>query len=151
MPSVGRELRDSLEACLSSVAGPEYIKMKYLDLLEKNTSKAMSGKGYGVRPLDTFRNLEIEVTRGPSYTQTFQFVLTKKFGTQGVGDSAQYEAYLDLHEIALSFINKVAANHTGLHSRALNVPDFNIAAPQFLEDKVAVLIGNIDINYRFQI
>lgn len=146
MPSVARDLRNSLETCLLSVAGPEYNKLKYLDDINKNSFGQGHGERYGVRPGIT---PEFDgVTKHLTYTQTFQFVLTKGFCNDGVSDTDQYEAFLDLHEIALTFNNKVINTKAGLPSRVLNVVNLSLADPVFLEDKVAVLTGNIDIIYR---
>lgn len=148
MPTVARDLRNSLEICLSSVAGPEYNKLKYLDDLSKNSFGQGHGKRYGVRPGATPENNPVEVVKSLTYTQSFQFVLTKEICTDGVSDSGQYEAFLDLHEIALKFNNKIINTKAGLPSRVMNALNFVLDEPLFLEDKVAVLTGNVDIIYR---
>lgn len=149
MPSIARDLRNALETCLLSVAGSEYNKLKYLDNLEQNSFSRGHDKRYGVRPGVTPENDTAEVNKALTYTQSFQFVLTKEFCNDGVSDTSQYEAFLDLHEIALSFNNKVVNTKAGLPSRVMNVVDFVLDGPVFLEqDKVAVLTGNIDIIYR---
>lgn len=150
MPSVGRQVRDSLKMCLSSVAGPEYNELKYLEELSDNTF-TRSSKRYGVRPGATPENNVTEVTKSLDYIQTFEFVLTKGFCQDGVSDTDKYEAFLDLHEIALTFNNKVINTRAGLPSRVLNAINLNLEAPVFLEDNVAVLTGSIDIIYRLNI
>lgn len=148
MATVGRLIRDSLTTCLASTAGSEYIILKYLDNLEKNSFTQGKDKRYGVRPGATPETEEVGVTKSVTYTQTFQFVLTKEFCNDGVSDTAQYEAFMDLHEIALRFINKVIAARSGLQARVVHAKDAVIDEPQFIEDSVAVLTGNIDIVYR---
>ncbi len=150
MPSVGRQVRDSLKVCLSSVAGPEYNELKYLEELSDNTF-TRSSERYGVRPGATPENNVTEVTKSLDYVQTFEFVLTKGYCQDGVSDTDKYEAFLDLHEIALTFNNKVINTRAGLPSRVLNAINLNLEAPVFLEDKVAVLTGSIDIIYRLNI
>lgn len=150
MPSVGRQVRDALRTCLSSVAGAEYNELKYLEELSDNTF-TRSSERYGVRPGATPENNVTEVTKSLDYVQTFEFVLTKGFCQDGVSDTDKYEAFLDLHEIALTFNNKVINTRAGLPSRVLNAINLNLEAPVFLEDKVAVLTGSIDIIYRLNI
>ena len=148
MSTVARDLRDSLKMCLLNVAGAEYHELKYLDDLSQNSFTGGHDKRYGVRPGVTPRNDEAEVNKALTYTQTFEFVLTKGYCESGVSDSEKYEAFLDLHEIALRFNNKVLTTKAGLPSRVLNSINFELAEPVFLDDKVAVLTGNIDIIYR---
>ncbi len=147
MPSVGRQVRDSLKNCLASVLGVEYNELKFLDDLSKNSFTRKTER-YGIRPGATPENNPTEVTRSLDYVQTFQFVLTKGYCQDGVSDSDKYEAFLDLHELALTFNNKVMRTKAGLPSRVLNAINLNIDEPLFLDDKVAVLTGNIDIIYR---
>lgn len=149
MPSVSREVRDQLKACLVSVAGPEYNELKFLDELSKNSFTRKTER-YGIRPGATPENNPTEVTRSLDYLQTFQFVLTKGYCQDGVSDSDKYEAFLDLHEIALTFNNKVINNLVGA-TRVLNAINLSIDEPTFLDDKVAVLTGNIDIIYRLNL
>ena len=150
MPTIARDLRNALETCLLSIAGSEYNKLKYLGNLEQNSFSRGHDTRYGVRPGETPENDTAEVNNALTYTQSFQFVLTKGFcDNDGVSDTGQYEAFLDLHEIALGFNNKVVKTKAGLPSRVMNVVDFTLDGPIFLEqDKVAVLTGNIDIIYR---
>lgn len=147
MPSVGRQVRDSLKNCLASVLGSEYNELKFLDDLSKNSFTRKTER-YGVRPGATPENNPTEVTKSLDYVQTFQFVLTKGYCQDGVSDSDKYEAFLDLHELALTFNNKVIVTKAGLPSRVLNAINLNLDEPVFLDDKVAVLTGNIDIIYR---
>lgn len=149
MITSGRDVRDSLKACLLSVAGPEYNELKYLDDLVQNSFKGGHDQRYGVRPGETPRNDFAEVNRGMTYTQSFEFVLTKGCYLSGVSDSGKYEAFLDLHEIALAFNNKVMSTKAGLPGTVLNTLNFSLNAPLFLDDdKVAVLTGNVDVIYR---
>ena len=148
MPTATRDLRNSLRTCLASQAGSEYNELKYLNTLDKNSFNGGHDQRYGIRPAVSSRNLEAETTKHLTYTQTFEFVLTKGFCNDGVSDSDQYEAYLDLHEIALGFTRKVIQTKAGLPARTMNTINFVIDEPVFLEDKVAVLTGNIDIIYR---
>jgi hypothetical protein len=152
MPSAARDIRDALTVCLASEAGPEYNELKYLDSenLSKNSFTRMN-TFYGVRPGVTPENNPTEVTRSLDYLQTFEFVLTKGYCQDGVSDSEKYEAFLDLHEIALSFQRKVINTKAGLPSRVLNAINLNIDAPLFLDDKVTVLTGSIDILYRLNL
>lgn len=135
-------------ACLLSEAGPEYNELKYLEDLSLNSFTGGHDKRYGVRPGETPRNDAAEVNRALTYTQTFQFVLTKGCYLSGVSDSGKYEAFLDLHEIALRFNKKVLNTKAGLPGTVLNSINFRLNEPLFLDDKVAVLVGNIDIIYR---
>ena len=149
MAGAARDIRNALLTCLSSTAGPEYNELKYLANLELNSFTGGHDKRYGVRPGATPRNDEAEVNKSLTYTQTFEIVLTKGCTLTGVSDSERYEAFLDLHEIALTFQKKVINTKAGLPSRVINAINFNIEEPTFLnDDKVAVLIGNIDIIYR---
>lgn len=148
MAGVARQIRNALANCLSSEAGAEYKELKYLQDLEQNSFTAGHDKRFGVRPGAAPRNDDASVNRSLTYTQSFQFVLTKGHGVTGVSDTEKYEAYLDLHEIALRFNNKVLRTKAGLPSRVLNAINFEIQEPAFLDDKVVVLIGNIDIIYR---
>lgn len=148
MSTVGRDLKNALMTCLSTTAGVEYNELKYLDDLSQNSFTGGHDKRYGVRPGATPRNDIAEVNRSLTYTQSFQFVLTKGYCASGVSDTEKYEAFLDLHEIALRFNNKVLTTKAGLPSRVLNSINFELAEPVFLDDKVAVLTGNIDIIYR---
>jgi len=146
--SVTREIRDSLNVCLASVAGAEYNILKYLEDLTKNSFTSGHDKRFGVRPGVTIENEVAEVNKSLTYTQTFQFVLTTGFCQDGVSDTDSYEAYLDLQEIALRFNNKVKSTKAGLPLVILNTGIFLLDGPEFLDDKVAVLTGNIDIIYR---
>lgn len=149
MATQARDIRDALQVCLSSEAGPEYNELKYLDTLEQNSFTGGHDKRYGVRPGATPRNDTAEVNRALTYTQSFEFVLTKGCVLSGVSDTEKYEAFLDLHEIALRFNNKVLRTKAGLPSVVINAINFNLNEPLFLnDDKVAVLEGNIDIIYR---
>ena len=147
MAGVGRQVRDALQNCLRSVVGPEYNELKFLDDLSKNSFTRKTER-YGVRPGATPENNPTEVTRSLDYIQTFQFVLTKGYCQDGVSDTDKYESFLDLHELALTFNNKVIVTKAGLPSRVLNAINLNLDEPVFLDDKVAVLTGNIDIIYR---
>ena len=151
MSTIGKDLRDALVICLSSEAGSEYNELKYLEESRLSTGNSFTGghdQRYGIRPGPTVRNDIAEVNKSLTYTQTFQYVLTKGFCQDGVSDTDSYEVYLELHEIALRFNNKVLKTKAGLSSRTLNSINFSIEAPEFLDDKVAVLTGNIDIIYR---
>jgi hypothetical protein len=105
-------------------------------------------KRYGVRPGETPRNDVAIANQALTYTQTFQFVLTKGYSQTGMTDEAKFEAFLDLHEIALRFNNRVIKTKAGLPGTVLNAINFFLDEPEFLDDKVAVLTGNIDIIYR---
>lgn len=148
MSTVGRDLKNALLNCLSQEAGAEYNELKYLDELSLNSFNGGHDKRYGVRPSLTERNNDAEINKALTYTQTFEFVLTKGCNSSGVSDTEKYEAFLDLHEIALRFNNKVIITKAGLPSRVLNAINFTLNAPEFVDDKVAVLIGNIDLIYR---
>jgi hypothetical protein len=148
MAGVARDIRNGLEACLYAEAGTEYKELKYLLDLEQNSFTGGQDKRFGVRPGAAPRNDDASVNKSLTYTQTFQFVLTKGHKVTGVSDTEKYEAYLDLHEIALRFNSKVLRTKAGLPSRVLNAINFEIQEPEFLDDKVVVLIGNIDIIYR---
>lgn len=148
MSTVGRDVRDALAGCLLSEAGVEYNELKYLDDLSQNSFTGGHDKRYGIRPAASVRNDVAEVNKSLTYTQSFQFVLTKGYCQSAVSDTKKYEAYLDLHEIALRFNNKVLNTKAGLPSRVLNSINFSLDEPEFLDDKVAVLTGNIDVIYR---
>lgn len=148
MSSAARDIKNSLANCLSTEAGVEYNELKYLSDLSLNSFTGGHDKRYGVRPGATPRNNEAEVNKSLTYTQTFEIVLTKGCTLTGVSDTERYEAFLDLHEIALRFQKRVINTKAGLPSRVINAINFNIEAPDFLEDKVAVLTGTIDIIYR---
>ena len=148
MPTAARSVRDELKTCLASTAGAEYNELKYLEeaSLSKNSFTQGKDKRYGVRPGSTPESAEAGVNRDLTYTQSFEFVLTKGYKQSAHSDSAKYEAFLDLHEIALQFYNKV---YKAPPSRALNVVDLIIEEPLFVaDDKVAVLTGNVNIIYR---
>lgn len=151
MSTVGRQIRDSLMVCLADEAGVEYHTLKYLDDLSQNSFTNGHDKRYGVRPGETPRNDVASVNKALTYTQTFEFVLTKGYCHSDVSDSDKYEAFLDLHEIALRFNNRVLNTKAGLPSRVLNSINFELSEPVFLSDKVAVLTGNIDIIYRLSL
>lgn len=147
MSTAARDIRDSLKACLASVAGPEYNELKYLDDISQNTS--LLRRGYGVRPGVAPEVGELGTTKHLTYTQTFEYVLVKAYKESAHSDSAKYETFLDLHEIALRFNNKVYTTKAGLPARVLNVVNLVINEPEYLTtDKVTVLTGNIDIIYR---
>lgn len=148
MPTAGRDVRNALETCLASTAGIEYNELKYLDDISKNSFNQGKDKRYGVRPGATPENQEANVLRHQTYTQSFTFVLTKGYCQDGVSDTDKYEAFLDLHEIALNFHKKVFNTKAGLPSRVLNAINLRIEEPEFVDDKVTVLTGNIDIIYR---
>lgn len=150
MSTVGRELRDSLKNALAQESGSEYNELKYLssDLLSANSFTGGHDKRFGVRPGSTVRNDVASVNKSLTYTQTFEFVLTKGCVLSGMSDTDKYEAFFDLHEIALRFNNTVINTKAGLPSRVLNVVDFVLNEPEFLDDKVAVLTGSVDIIYR---
>lgn len=146
MPTAAREVRDTLKTCLATTAGSEYNELKYLDDLTQNSFTQGKHRRYGVRPGVTPEAGEAGVTKDLTYTQSFEFVLTKGYKQSAHSDSAKYEAWLDLHEIALRFYNKV---YQAVPSRALNITNLIIEGPTFLaDDKVAVLTGNVDIVYR---
>lgn len=148
MSTQARDIKNSLKMCLSTTAGAEYNELKYLDDLSKNSFTGGHDQRYGVVPGATPRNDVAEVNKALTYTQTFQFVLTKGYCQDGVSDTDKFEAFLDLHEIALRFNNKVLTTKGGLPGVVLNSINFFVEEPEFLEDKVAVLRGNIDIIYR---
>lgn len=149
MFTIARDLVVSLETCLVSVLGPEYNKLKYLDDLSKNSFNRNT-EAYGIRPGATPQNVPTEVCKSIDYLQTFELVLTKKYCQDGVSDSGKYEAFLDLHELALTFNNEVIVTKAGLPTRVLNVINLSIQEPLFLEDKVAVLTASFDIIYRLR-
>ena len=147
MSTVARDLRDALTTCLGSEAGAEYNELKYLNDVSQNHSRLR--RGYGVRPSSTIEVGTEGTTKNLTYTQTFEFVLAKAYKESALGDSSKFEAFLDLHDIALRFNNKVYNTKAGLPSRVLNVVNLTLDEPAFLdEDKVTVLTGNIDIIYR---
>lgn len=150
MPTAARDLRDSLKNCMSLVVGPEYNELKYLNDLSKNSFTRKTER-YGIKPGATPENNPSEVTRSLDYLQTFEFVLTKGFNQSGVSDVDQWEAVLDLHEIALNFHKKVINTKAGLPSRVLNAINLVVNEPTFLDDKVAVLTGSVDIIYRLNL
>jgi hypothetical protein len=148
MSSIARDIRDAMKTCLANEAGVEYNELKYLDNIGKNSFTQGKDERYGVRPLQTDPNDTASVNKALTYTQTFEIVLTKGYCIDGVSDTDKYEAFLDLHEIALRFNNKVKTTRLGL-ARVLNSIEISIAEPVFLDqDKVAVLTGNINIIYR---
>jgi hypothetical protein len=151
MSDAARTVRDDLLTCLSTTAGPEYNELKYLDNVSQNSFTQGKDKRYGVRPGASFEIEEDGVNKTLTYRHTFEFVLTKGYCQDGVSDSDKYEAFLDLHEIALNFQKKVINTKAGLPSRVLNAINLNIEAPTFLDDKVTVLTGSIDILYRLNL
>jgi hypothetical protein len=142
------DLRASLGMGLSTEAGVGYTTLKYLDDVSKNTFTMGHGQRYGVRASETARNDVAVANRALTYTQTFEFVLTKGYSQTGMTDLNKYEAFDELHEIALRFYNRVIVTKGGLPGTVLNAINFFVQDPEFLEDKVAVLTGNIDIIYR---
>lgn len=145
MPTAARDIRDALRTCLATEAGAEYNELKYLDDLTQNSFTQGKHRRYGVRPGFTPEAGEAGKVGVLTYTQTFEFVLTKGYKQSAHSDSAKYEVFLDLHEIALRFYKKV---FNTVPSRACNVINLVVQEPTFLtEDKVAVLIGNVDIVY----
>lgn len=149
MITAGRDIKNSILMCLASEAGAEYDELKYLDDLSANSFQGGHDKRYGVRPGATPRNDLAEVNRAMTYTQTFEFVLTKGCYLSGVSDTEKYEAFLDLHQIALSFNSKIMRTKAGLPGTVLHTLNFTLNAPEFLnDDKVAVLTGNVDVIYR---
>lgn len=148
MSNVASLIHTQLEACLAVEAGIEYKELKYLDDLTANSFTGGNDKRFGVRPLGATINDDAEVNKSLTYSQTFQFVLTKGCYLSGVSDRGKYDAYLELHEIALRFNSKVKGTKAGVPTRVLNTLSFEIDPPEFLDDKVAVLTGNIEIIYR---
>jgi len=146
MSDASRVIRDQLLVCLASVAGVEYNELKYLEDITQNSFTQGKDKRFGVRPGVTPEIGEDGVNKTLTYNQTFEFVLVKGYKQSAHSDSGKYEAFLDLHEIALRFYTKAM---NGLPSRALNAINLVIDEPTFEnKDKVAVLTGNIDILYR---
>ena len=146
MQSCAREILNSLQTCLATEAGSEYNKLKYLDDLSQNN--ALLRRGYGVRPGATTEQAPFGTNKNLTYVQSFEFVLAKAYKTSAPSDEVKYDAFLDLHEVALCFINRVYNTKAGLPNKVLNVTGILINEPEFLEDKVTVLTGNIDITYR---
>jgi hypothetical protein len=144
------QLRDSIAVKLSSAAGAEYTTLKYLnpDLLSKNSFTSGHDKRHGVRPSFTTNTEDSGVSGMQTYRQTFEVVLTKGYSQSGVSDTAKYDAFLELHEIALQFNAEMIRTRAGSPSIVLNVQNLNIDEPQFLDDKVAVLTGTVEIIYR---
>lgn len=145
---IARNLKVGLKTCLAASVGPDYTELAYLENLEDNSFTQGHDKRYGIRPGSAPENVEASNFGYITYTQTFEFVLTKGFGQDGVSDDAAYDAWLDLHEKALQFNNKTVLNKAGRADIVVNVLNFSLDAPEFLEDKVAVLTGSIDIIYR---
>lgn len=146
MSTASRDILEHLKTCLAAEAGAEYNELKYLDNLESNSFTQGKSQRYGVRPGLTFEVGLDGVTGSLTYTQTFEFVLTKGYKQSALSDQAKYESFLDMHEVVLRFYNKV---FNAPPSRACNVINLTIQEPTFLaDDKVAVLIGNVDIIYR---
>jgi hypothetical protein len=145
---ISKQLKEALEVQLVLELGPTYKPLKYMQTLEQNSFTQGNDKRYGVRAGATPENVAASVQGAITYVQSFEFVLTKGFAQDGVSDSAAYDAWYDLHQKALLFNNRVVKTKAGEPSLVANVLGFNLAPPLFLDDKVAVLTGNIDIIYR---
>lgn len=149
MFSCARDVLNALETCLQNELGSEYNKLKYLDDLNQNGTDLR--RGFGVRPGITIEQGDLGTTKHLTYAQTFEFVLAKAYKTSAPSDSRKYTEFLNLHELALCFVDKVYETKAGLPGKVLNVTNIVISEPQFLEDKITVLTGTIDITYRLTI
>ena len=149
MSTAARDVRNALKMCLASTAGAEYYELKYVENVTENSFNQGKDLRYGVRPGITPENGINGTTGHLTYTQSFEFVLTKGYCESAHDDFSKYETFLDLHEIALRFYNKVFTTKAGLPSRVLNAVNLVINEPEFLtQSKVTVLTGNVDIIYR---
>lgn len=148
---VAKDLKESLEAQLVAQVGVNYKPLKYIEDPSLNSFTQGNDRRYGVRPGGAPENVVAGVKGAITYTQTFEFVLTKGFVQDGVSDSAAYEAWLELHDLALLYNSRLINTKAGMPTVVLNVLGFNLAPPEFLEDKVAVLTGSVDIIYRINL
>ena len=144
-----RDIRNAMETEIAAELGVNYKKLAYLEDVTKNSFRTNNDR-YGVRALSSS---EVDgVTKNPTFTQSFEVVLTKGYYESNLDDTEQIERSLDNRENLLCIYKRLVNNRAGIPSVVLNIQNLQIDEPEFLVDeKVAVQRATMDITYRFSL
>lgn len=144
-----RDIKTSMEGVIQTTLGSTYKKLAYVEDVEKNNFRTNSER-YGVRALSGF---EVPgVTKNPTFTQSFEVVLTKAYLDSSLDDAEQVEKGLDNYENMLDIYKELVNSKAGVPATVLNITNLTWGDPEYLVDsKVAVQRATMDITYRFSL
>lgn len=144
-----RDIRDSMLTEIAAELGASYVQLPYVENVEKNNFRNSNDR-YGVRALEASQ--VPGVTKYPTFTQSFEVILTKGYIESNLDDTPQVTKSYDNRENLLDIYKRLVNNRVGIPATVLNVTDLVVSSPEYLEDdKVVVQRATMNITYRFSL
>lgn len=142
-------IKNAMEAEIGTLLGSQYKKLAYVEDFEKNNFRTNSER-YGVR---TLAGGEVPgTTKHPTFTHTFEVVLSKAYLNSKLDDSEQVQKALDNYENMLAIYKQLVNSRGGAPATVLNITNLQMASPEYItESKVAVQRATMDVTYRFSL
>lgn len=126
-----------------------YKELAFLEDIAKNSFRTSNNR-YGVRALEASQLPG--VTKNITLNQEFEVVLTKGYIQSSIDDTSQVAASLDLRAECLSIYKSLVNTKAGLPGTVLNITDFILQEPQYLDDdKVVIQRASMNIQYRYSL
>lgn len=149
MSDVVRTITSAIKSEISTELGANYSELGYVLDITKNSYRQNNNR-YGVIPKVA---TQIDgVTRYATYSQEFEFVLTKGYGQSQISDEKQRTAALDMFQLAHQIHKRLVDNKAGSPANVMNVNELVIEEPEYLTDeKVAILRASVQITYRISL
>jgi hypothetical protein len=144
-----RTIKEGIESVISSVLGPTYKKLTYVENVEKNNYNVNSNR-YGVRAL---AGGEVPgVTKNVHIVQAFEIVLSKAYRESSLNDTEQSEKSLDNFNNILTIYKELVNTKASVPSSVLNITDLQLSEPEYIaESKVVIQRATMSITYRFSL
>ena len=140
------QIKDALLSEIAIELGASYKQLAYVEDVSKNSFNTSNDR-YGVRGLGSIETAS--VTKYATFLQSFEVVLTKGYIQSTIDDTEQVSKSYELREKAYDIYVNAVKNKIALPSVVMNVSNFQVSEPEYLEDdKVVIIRCTMDILYR---
>lgn len=141
------DLRDSVQARMATVLGPDFSELANVTEPEKNVFKG-ANKRYGVVANEISEVLG--VTKHLTVDQEFELTLTNGFFSNvKAGDLDKRNKTLELQDLMFEVYKDLKTTKAGRPDLVMHVLDLSISDPEFLEENhVVVITATLTIKYR---